>query len=189
MDHGISIAELGRLKKQRNGLALSCIALLVVAAMLMIAASTRTREVILTPVNRSPLEISNSGVSAEYLEFITRDVALMTLNRSPENLNYWMESILEIASPRTHGELRRDLMAILDEQRGSSVSQYFTIQSIHVDPDSLTSEVVGTLNTIVGSERIGSHHRRFRFTWEYEGLTLRLLGFGIVTESEGEEDV
>lgn len=136
---------------------------------------------------RSPLTISSSGVSKDYLEMVTRDTALLALNRSPENLNYWMESILEIAAPEQHGALKRELMKIIQEQGGSSISQYFTIASIRVDPETLTSEVIGALHTVVGSKSVTAEPRRFRFTWKYSGLSLQLTGFGMVTKVERDE--
>ena len=39
---------------------------------------------------------------------MTRDAALLTLNRSPSNLKYWMDSILEITDPRTHGRMKAE---------------------------------------------------------------------------------
>ena len=65
--------------------------------LLFLVGATRDREIVLQPIVRSPLTLSSSGVSEQYLEMVTRDTALMTLNHSPENLEYWMDSILAIA--------------------------------------------------------------------------------------------
>ena len=51
---------------------------------------------------KTPWAISSSGVEADYLELVTRDVALMLLNRSPAGLDYWMEQILKLADPSAH---------------------------------------------------------------------------------------
>lgn len=66
------------------------------------------------------ITISSAGVSAQYMEFVTRDAALMLLNRSPEGLDYWMEQILELADPAANGKLKADLVRIVEEQRGSA---------------------------------------------------------------------
>ncbi len=168
-------------------LGITALALAALLVLLLIFGFTRDREIVLQPVLRSPLTVSSSGVSEEYLELVTRDTALIALNRSPENLNYWMESILEIAAPEQHGALKRDLMKVITEQGNSSISQYFTISSIHVDPDALTSEVSGTLHTVVGSKAVTAEPKRFRFTWKYSGLSLQLKGFGMVTKVGGGE--
>ena len=187
MDHAVSLANSRRTLRQRNALGIACLVLAGLVAILLLVGATRDREVILQPITRSPLAISSSGVSAEYLEMITRDTALMTLNRSPENLQYWMDSVLAIATPESHGALKRDLLKILEEQRGSSVSQFFTLDSMKVDPDRLMSEVSGTLHTIVGSKEVSAEPRRFRYYWSYRGLSLKLKAFGMVRSKDKED--
>src|SRR3546814_18383230 len=100
------------------------------------------------------------------------DVCSSDLNRSPEGLDYWMAAILDLADPASHGRLKADLVRIVEEQRGSDVTQAFVIKSMTVDPKGLTSEVKGTLKTFVGAQVIASADRRFRFTWTYRGLRL-----------------
>lgn len=187
MDHSYGLAQSQRVLKQRNMLGITALTLAGLLVLLLIFGFTRDREIVLQPVLRSPLTVSSSGVSKEYLELVTRDTALIALNRSPDNLNYWMESILEIAAPEVHGALKRDLMKVVKEQGDSSISQYFTIGSIRVDPDTLTSEVSGTLHTVVGSKDVSAEHKRFRFTWKYSGLSLQLVGFGMISKAEGQE--
>ena len=172
------------LLKQRNMLAVICLALIGLVIVLVMLFASKDREIVLQPVLTRPLTISSNGVTADYLEMVTRDTALMTLNRSPENLDYWMDSILAIATPEAHGSLKRDLMKILNEQRGSSISQYFTLAGMKVDTEKLTSEVTGTLHTVVGSKSVTAEPKTFRFYWAYRGLTLQLKGFGMVTKAD-----
>ena len=165
------------LLRQRNMLALSSAALGIALIVATGLAATRDREVVLVPTASKALTISSGEVTADYLELVTRDAALMLLNRSPENLDYWMAQILELADPRSHGSLKSELVRIVDEQRGSDVTQAFIIKSMTVDPQGLASEVRGTLKTFVGAQVIASDDRRFRFRWTYQGLRLGLSGF------------
>jgi conjugal transfer pilus assembly protein TraE len=186
MDLSISHAQAQRLLKQRNLLAIGCAALFGVSVLLTLAAASREREVVLQPVLARPLTLSSSHIDKDYLELVTRDAALLTLNRSPSNLQYWMDSILEITDPRTHGRMKAELMKVFSEQNGSNVSQYFTIEKLSVDPEGLTSEVNGVLHTVVGSKEVTAEARTFRFVWSYSGVSLKLAGFGQVTkEDEG----
>ncbi|MDX5986523.1 type IV conjugative transfer system protein TraE [Sphingomonas echinoides] len=184
MDYSVGLAQSQRVLKQRNMLGIVALVLAGLVVLLFLVGATRDREIVLQPIVRSPLTLSSSGVSEQYLEMVTRDTALMTLNRSPENLEYWMDSILAIATPEAHGSLKRDLMKILNEQRGSSISQYFTLAGMKVDTEKLTSEVTGTLHTVVGSKSVTAEPRTFRFYWAYRGLTLQLKGFGMVTKAD-----
>lgn len=184
MDYSVGLAQSQRVLKQRNMLGIVALVLASLVVLLFLVGATRDREIVLQPIVRSPLTLSSSGVSEQYLEMVTRDTALMTLNRSPENLEYWMDSILAIATPEAHGSLKRDLMKILNEQRGSSISQYFTLAGMKVDTEKLTSEVTGTLHTVVGSKSVTAEPKTFRFYWAYRGLTLQLKGFGMVTKAD-----
>ena len=181
MDHAFAHIEAQTYLKQRNYLAVTVAILAILSVVLFVAGLSRDREVVLQPIFRSPVTISTAGVSREYMEFVTRDTTHLILNRSPENLQYWMDSILAITAPRSQGALKRDLMKIMSEQQGSSISQYFTISQLTVDPKRLVSEVNGTLHTVVGSREVTSEQKRFRFVWEYSGLSLRLRGFGMLS--------
>src|SRR3546814_1513412 len=62
------------------------------------------------------------------------------------------------------------------------------MESMRVDPQSLMSETTGTLHTMVGRQEVGAVKRTFRFDWNYTGVELRLIGFGIVVPNKPGED-
>ena len=184
----IAHTQAQRLLRQRNWLT-GIAALLTVTTIIGIAgAASRDQEIILVPISTQPLNISSAGASAEYMELVTRDTALMLLNRSPEGLDYWMEQILGLADPSAHGELKADLLKIVAEQRGSDVAQAFVIRSLTVNPKGLTSSVTGTLKTFVGSQVIASEERSFAFQWRYRGLRLSLSGFNQISDDVNQKD-
>ena len=164
------------LLRQRNLFALTSAGLGIALVVAVSLATTRDREVVLLPTLPKQLTVSSAGVEADYLELVTRDAALVLLNRSPEGLDYWMDEILKLADPASYGRLKADLVRIVEEQRGSDVTQAFVIRSMTVDPKGLTSDVTGTLKTFVGAQVIASDERRFRFNWTYRGLRLALAG-------------
>ena len=174
-------AQSQRILRQRNLLVLVAIALGTLSAILLLVTATRDREVILQPVLGSPLTVNSAGASREYLELITRDTSVLTFDRSPANLEYWMKSVLDITAPSAQGRVRADLMKMVNEQRGASNAQFFTIQTMEIDPKNLWSTVTGDLHTIVGNKVVSKERRTFRFDWQYSGLSLKLLGFGMVT--------
>ncbi|WP_430427706.1 type IV conjugative transfer system protein TraE [Parasphingorhabdus sp.] len=177
MDAEIAHETAQRLLRQRNWLALVSGGLGVTSVIAISSAATQERELVLVPITGQSLTISSAGVAQEYMELVTRDTALMLLNRSPESLDYWMEQILKLADPKAHGRLKAELVKIVTEQRGSDIAQAFVIRSLKVDPTALTSEVSGTLKTFVGAQVIASEERRFQFRWTYTGLRLSLSGF------------
>jgi len=187
MDLSHSHALGQRILRQRNILAVTVVALATIVILLFTLSVSRDREIVLQPVLRSPLTISSAGVSRDYLEMITRDTVVLTLDRSPQNLDYWMNAVLDITSPRTQGAVKADLLKIVNEQRGSSIAQFFTIETMKVDPKSLVSEVTGELYTIVGAKVVSNERRTFQYKWEYSGLSLKLVGFGMVTPVKGSD--
>lgn len=176
-----------RTLKQRNILALVSIVLGVLVLVLFAAASTRDREVVLQPILPSQMVLSSASVSPEYLEAVTRDTAQLALNRSPESLQYWLDSLVAIAAPEARGALKANLLKVMEEQQGSQVSQFITIDWIRTDPENLTSQVGGVLHTIVGSRDVRSEHKIFQFDWQHTGVSLRLKGFGVVVKKEQEQ--
>ncbi|MDG6079895.1 conjugal transfer protein TraE [Erythrobacter litoralis] len=169
--------EAQRHLKQRNRFAALSAVLGLTSLLAVGAAATREESLVLVPITSERLALTSGGVEAHYLELVTRDTALMLLNRSPESLDYWMEQILKVADPASHGRLKAQLVAIVEEQRGSDVAQAFVISKMMVDPEDLRSTATGTLKTFVGAQVIASQQRSFEFTWRRRGLSLALAGF------------
>ena len=189
MEAGFSQAQAQRVLKQRNMLVIASTGLAIVTIFSLIAASARDREIVLQPVLTRQVELSSSGVSREYLELVTRDASVLMLNRSPSSLDYWLEAVLKIVHPSAYGRIKGDLLKIVNDRRGSSVSQYFALEGLRVDTKGLTSEATGTLNTVVGRQVVGSVKRTFRFEWTYTGVELRLIGFGAVVPNKPDGEV
>ena len=40
------------------------------------------------------MTISSADADRDYLELVTRDTAVLMLNRTPQSLDYWMEAVL-----------------------------------------------------------------------------------------------
>ena len=177
MKHEFAYEEAQRHLRQRNRFAALAAVLGLTSLLAIGAAATREESVILVPVTSERLSLGSDATDALYLELVTRDTALMLLNRAPESLDYWMEQILKVADPAAHGRLKAELVAIVEEQRGSDISQAFVIRAMEVDTKALTSTVSGTLKTFVGAQVIASQERSFTFRWSRRGLSLALTGF------------
>jgi conjugal transfer pilus assembly protein TraE len=187
MDITFSQAQAQRVLRQRNLLALTSGILALIAALALAAAASRDREIVLQPVLTRDLSVSSQGVSKEYLELITRDSTVLMLNRTPQSLEYWVDAVLKIVHPSAYGKLKAKLLKIADDQRGSSVAQYFSIERMRVDPINLSSEVTGVLHTMVGSQEVSALKRTFRFGWIYTGVELRLVSFGALLPNGGHD--
>ena len=94
------------LLRQRNLFALTSAGLGLALVIAGSIAATRDREVVLVPTVPKTLTVSSAGVEADYLELVTRDAALVLLNRSPEGLDYWMNEILKLTDPASYAASR-----------------------------------------------------------------------------------
>jgi len=103
--HEFAYEEAQRHLKQRNRFAALSAVLGLTSLLAVGAAATREESVILVPVTTERLTLGSGGTDAHYLELVTRDTALMLLNRAPESLDYWMEQVLKVADPSAHGSL------------------------------------------------------------------------------------
>ena len=56
---------------------------------------------------------------------------------------------------------------------------------MEIDPKRLQSRVTGEFHTIVGDKVISRERRTFQYDWEYSGVSLRLTGFGMVSNEKG----
>ena len=177
MKHEFAYEEAQRHLRQRNRFAALASVLGLTSLLAVGAAATREESVILVPVTSERLTLGSDAPDAHYLALVTRDTALLLLNRAPESLDYWMEQVLKVADPAAHGSCKAELVKIVDEQRGSDISQAYVIAELHIDPKALTSTVTGTLKTFVGAQVIASQRRSFRFRWSKRGLSLALAGF------------
>lgn len=180
MDLQFSHVQSQRILKQRNILVLVAGSLGALSAVLLLTASVRDREVVLQPILSAPMTVSSAGVNRDYLEAVTRDAAVLTLNRTPQSMDYWMNAVLQIVHPSAYGKVKADLLKIVDDQQGSSIAQYFTPQMMKVDTDALTSDITGTLHTMVGQQEVSAVVKTFHYGWSYTGVSLKLIQFGLV---------
>ena len=101
MDFSYQHAQSQRVLRQRNMLGITAIVLAGIVGLLLLFSANRDREAVLLPILDGPLRVSSSGVTREYLELVTRDTAVLTLNRTPNSLDYWMKQVLAIVSPKS----------------------------------------------------------------------------------------
>lgn len=178
MDFDFGVVQGARGDKQRKLLLIGLGTSLAINAVLVAMALTKSQEIVLTPVIQSPVSISSSRISHDYLELMTRDVALMILNRTPQSLEYWMNNVLKITDPSAYGDVKSKLVVMRQKFANSDFTQSFDIEKIYINPDDmLTSEVTGILHVYVGSKEVAQEPVRYRLNWTYQGLSLKLAGF------------
>jgi conjugal transfer pilus assembly protein TraE len=184
MDITVSHQRAQAYLRQRNMLAFVCCGLLALSLWSFIALSGKKAQYILVPTVSSPLKIDSTGVSREYLEVVTRDAANLILNRSPAGLDYWMSEILGLVHPSSYGRMKAEMLKLVTDLKGSSVSQSFSPTKYVVDPKALTSTIEGELRTYVGTQEVSRARHIWRIRWNYTGLRLSMLSFDQVMKED-----
>ena len=82
MKHEFAYEEAQRHLKQRNRFAALASVLGLTSLLAVGAAATREESMILVPVTSERLTLGSGATDAHYLELVTRDTALMLLNRA-----------------------------------------------------------------------------------------------------------
>ena len=182
MDIAHQFKDTRKLGFQRNLIAAALGASLVLNAGLLVYNASRATDVILQPVIQSPLSISSAGVSRDYLELITRDTAYAVLNRTPQSLDYWMNTVLKITDPASYGTVKAQMLRAVGQLRGSDITQMIEVSMIDVREKELRSSVTGVLHVFVGQKEVSQTPVHYYFDWSYHGLSLKLKGFGTIAD-------
>ncbi|MCF6195738.1 MAG: type IV conjugative transfer system protein TraE [Emcibacter sp.] len=187
MELSLSIREAQAVLKQRNMLMLFSLGLMVLNGWTWIELRGQEEKIILIPTLGSEVMISNRGVSADYLERVTRDVVALMLNRTPRSLPYFQDQLLRIVHPGSYGDVKSQLVKMADEARTGDISTVFFPVQMNTDPVNLTSDVTGELQVYVGKTRVAKDRRHYRMTWNYAGMRLSLLSFEDMDQKETSE--
>ncbi len=184
MERSLSIREAQAISRQRNMLLLFCLGLLLLNSWTWLELRDREEKIILVPTLDSRVTLSNRGVSAEYLEQVTRDVTALMLNRTPHSMPWFQDQLLRIVHPASYGDIKSQFVKMADEARKTDISTVFFPVEMTTDPHSLTSEVIGELHVYVGKTRVSKDRRHYRMQWHHAGVRLSLLSFEIFDEKE-----
>tara|TARA_R110002096_G_scaffold365345_1_gene558695 strand:+ start:3833 stop:4396 length:564 start_codon:yes stop_codon:yes gene_type:complete len=184
MELSLSIREAQAVLKQRNMLMLFSLGLMILNGWTWLELRGQEEKIILIPTLDGEVTISNKGVSADYLERVTRDVMALMLNRTPRSLPYFQDQLLRIVHPGSYGYIKSQLVKMADEVRKGDISTIFFPVHMSTDPANLTSEVTGELHVYVGKTRVAKDRRHYRMTWNYAGVRLSLLSFEDLDQKE-----
>lgn len=190
MDAHYSHQQFQSVLRQRNVLVIAALILMTLNAWVLFLLGKKEERVVLVPALQHSAVVSTEFVSPDYLEQVTREIAYLFLNRSPNNLDYFSDQVLRITDPAAHANLKQQLDDLRKDARESQVATTFYPISIHVSPEDYYSEIVGEVQSFVGKTRISAEIKRYGADWSYAGLRLSLVNFEELTETEsrfGEE--
>ena len=97
---------------------------------------------VLLPMSAStintPVELTNSQVSEEYLLLVARDFLALAMNNTPENVDFNRTMLLKNVHPASFGEMDVVLKEKALELKRLRASTFFVVDSVDVKPEALS---------------------------------------------------
>lgn len=166
------------LKRHRSILLYSTACLLFTNVVLSGYLLAQDTKVVLVPTHvNKELTLSQSRVTEEYLEVIVRDIATQLLNLTPSTYEYVEAQILKLALPSNYAHLKEDLKVLGDDIKDRDISVGFRISEVSVDVKNLECDVIGQLETRLGTTGISTERKTYKFLFDYSGSKLALKEF------------
>lgn len=156
----------------------------VISLLLSISIARLDTKTVIVPMSGGPaLEISDSKVSAAYLEAITRDVTTTFLNTTPQSEDYVRRVLVDFACPEFHGSLIQQITDRWREIRRFQLTTVFYPQSVSFGDRDLSTRVRGRLDTYVNQNRTSTNTKWFELTFKNNASKICLSGFYEVDKS------
>lgn len=86
----------------------------------------------------TPVELTNSEVSEEYLLLVARDFLALSMNNTPENVDFNRTMLLKNVHPASFGEMDVVLKEKALELKRLRASTFFVVDSVDVKPEALS---------------------------------------------------
>jgi conjugal transfer pilus assembly protein TraE len=133
-------------------------------------------QIILVPTLPADASLDANGhVDAEYLEDMSRDVAWLFLNKTPETSRYFERKAQRIMDPTSFEGVKVALEKESARAEATHTSQAFFPDDFFEDPSNLYSEVRGRLVIMQGTQVIDDQPKIYALHWSKTGTLVRLL--------------
>lgn len=165
-------AQLQKLFGQRNTymlIALGNIVLSICLIFVVLILSLRTKIEILVPpqINKS-FWVSGEQVSPQYLDEMSRFIADLRFNLTPESSATQRETLLRYTDPTFYNEFKALLIKEADYVAEQHISiAFYPTQDIRVDAKRLKTIVEGDLKSSVGDTAIPAKHVKYLLLFKY----------------------
>lgn len=142
-------------------------------------------KVILVPTLPQSASIDTNGrVSREYLEFLTRDMAWLFLNRTSETAHYLETQAQGLIDPTVYEALRLELSKQSRVSIENHSTQSFSPDDIYLDPANLYAEIRGTLEITSGKEVVDTQEKVFAMKFSKHGSQVLLYSIKEIDPKE-----
>ena len=130
----------------------------------------------------TPVELTNSEVSEEYLLLVARDFLALSMNNTPENVDFNRMMLLKNVHPASFGEMDVVLKEKALELKRLRASTFFVVDSVDVKPEALSVIFEGMRLHYIGGKETQRMKKRLV-------MKLRLIAGRLYLERLQEVDI
>lgn len=150
---------------------------LVLALMVAWAGMGATRTVVTPPKIEKSFWITDNTASGEYIDQMAQWVSYLTLDVTPDNVQYKSDLLLKLAHPDYHGALQQKLRVNAEKIRRDNAATSFDIRAVRAAPDALAAILTGQLKVLINGTPVKNEIRHYLARFDLDGGKAQLIQF------------
>ncbi len=150
---------------------------LVLALLVAWAGMGATRTVVTPPKIEKSFWITDNTASGEYIDQMAQWVSYLTLDVTPDNVQYKSDLLLKLAHPDYHGALQQKLRVNAEKIRRDNAATSFDIRTIRAAPDALAAVLTGQLKVLINGTPVKNEIRHYLARFDLDGGKAQLIQF------------
>jgi conjugal transfer pilus assembly protein TraE len=150
---------------------------LILALLVAWAGMGATRTVVTPPKIEKSFWITDNTASGEYIDQMAQWVSYLTLDVTPDNVQYKSGLLLPLAHPDYHGALQQKLRVNAEKIRRDNATTSFDVRSIRTAPDVLAAVLSGQIKVLINGTPVKNEIRHYLARFTIDGGRAQLLQF------------
>ena len=150
---------------------------LVLALLVAWAGMGATRTVVTPPRIEKSFWITDNTASGEYVDQMAQWVSYLTLDVTPDNVQYKSDLLLKLAHPDYHGALQQKLRVNAEKIRRDNAATSFDIRTVRAAPDALAAVLTGQLKVLINGTPVKNEIRHYLARFVLDGGQAQLIQF------------
>jgi conjugal transfer pilus assembly protein TraE len=150
---------------------------LVLALLVAWAGMGATRTVVTPPRIEKSFWITDNTASGEYIDQMAQWVSYLTLDVTPDNVQYKSDLLLKLAHPDYHGALQQKLRVNAEKIRRDNAATSFDIRTVRAAPDALAAVLTGQLKVLINGTPVKNEIRHYLARFTLDGGQAQLIQF------------
>lgn len=135
------------------------------------------RTIVVPPKLDKSFWITDQTAAGEYIEQMAQWVSYLTLDVTPENVDYKSDILLKLADPDYNGALKQKLRINAQKIKRDNAATSFDVRVVKNAPDILASILTGYLKVTINGTVVKSEMRHYLAQFNLKGGQAHLVKF------------